>query len=338
MTKHRTILAVGLGSIFEHAHFPILKELLNPRFIYGVEVSSARCRYWKMREPSITIFQDLEDALEKKEYDCAIVACYPRDRYKILKQLYYAGIKRALCEKPLDTTYHGLNEIQNLINKEDFIVIPCHTWAYSPQAIIIERFLKKNWMGPPFYINTCVERTGPAVGAPEGKSLWRINPQLSGGGILFDHGYHQLYLVQRWTNEIFSPIEVKAWVEQNGIDWVTRSIFLGSEGSSLKMFLTWKGNTRSVKCQITSNHACIILKEEGVWFTPNNKQIHKIFQGKPLSAEGYHKSWYENLYKLFFSSCSDDIYIRYLMKEALLANKSILDAYQKMEVLPEVDI
>ena len=338
MTKYRTILAVGLGSIFEHAHLPILKRLLNPKFIYGVELSSARRRYWKIVEPRLTLFQDLDYALEKKEYDYAIVACYPMDRYKILKKLYHTGIKRVLCEKPLDTTYHGLNEIRNLADKEDFMILPCHTWMYSPQVLIIEKYLVKYGLETPFHINTYVERTGPALGAQEGKPLWRINLQLSGGGVLFDHGYHHLYLAQRWTGEIFSPIDVNAWIDQNGVDWITQAIFKGTRGTLLNMLLTWKGNTRCVECQITSNQTRMILSEDSLWFTPPDKQTCKIFQGKPLSSDGYHKSWYEKLYKLFFSSFCSDVYIKCLTKEAFLTNKSILDAYQKMEPLLEVDI
>jgi predicted dehydrogenase len=43
-------------------------------------------------------------------------------------------------------------------------------------------------------------RTQPAASvATECAADWRVDPRMSGGDILFDHGWHALYWVMRWA-------------------------------------------------------------------------------------------------------------------------------------------
>lgn len=341
MTKHRglSVLAVGLGSIFERAHLPVLKRLREVEIITGVEPVSTRRSFWNKQEPDIAIFECLQDALEAGRYDCAVVATYPRERAELLRSLCQAGIQVILCEKPLEVDQKGLEEIQHLIDKYGLVLVPCHTWAYSPVVAAVEQYSKK-FIGHPANVYISVERTSPAIGAKEGYPQWRVDPQLSGGGILLDHGYHCLYLAQRWTDEQeLCPIEVISQLDQRGVDWATRAVFKGVKGTQIELTLTWLGHRRQVIYRVAANGSAITANENKVWLHTSHQDSQEIFCGDTLSGDGIHQFWYQKLYNTFLAVLAGNRdRVNYLNQEAFSVNRAILESYLMMQPTEEISL
>jgi predicted dehydrogenase len=330
--KNLSVLIVGMGSVFERAHLPLLEDVLDIKQISGVEPVLARQRFWKCFYPQITLYDNIDVALKKGNFDCAIVTTYPQGRAKLIKSLCEAKILRILCEKPLETTLEGLEVIKSLVVKHQLILIPCHNWAYSPVLKEVEK-LSKKFISLPAKVRVKIQRTGPAQGAKEGNPFWRIIPQLSGGGILMDHGYHCLYLAQRWlSDQGLYPTKVRANIDRSGNDLSTKAKFISASGSQLELVLTWEGDKRYVSYKISSNGQFIKVDDGGVIVCNLSQNQHHVFSSNSLSENGIYKNWYKELYDIFFSSTSSaDTRVSFLNQEAFTVNESLLNAYSIMK-------
>lgn len=288
------VLAIGLGSIFENAHLPSLKNL-GVTDITGVEPSLTRRDYWKKKDPTIKLSNNLFDVIDDG-YDLAVVMTYPVGRSSILSWLYYAKIKIVVCEKPLATNDLELEEIKRLSSCIN--IIPCHTWLYSPLNTAIINMLD----GPAKTVRIRVERMQPAVGV----TGWRTDKSKSGGGILFDHGYHSLYLAKHWTGiKELKPTYMDAYTE-DGIDYSCLALFSDSQ-SVIELSLTWLGNKRQTSYTLETDQGHLTISESAV-----------------LSKDGYHQKENQMLYEdLVFGSGYNT-----LIAESIEVNQAILDAYR----------
>jgi predicted dehydrogenase len=326
-----SVIAVGLGSIFEHAHLPILREFGDVQSIAGVEPVVARRLFWEKHDPNIVLFEQLDEALQASKYDCAVVTTYPKGRAGLLKHLCRENVRMILCEKPLEVSLERLEEIQQLVDNQGLLLVPCHTWAYSPLVTAIAGCLN-GLLESPVRVHIVVERTKPALGAKEGHPQWRVNPQMSGGGILLDHGYHCLYLARRWVGEHeLHPIEVKSQLDECGVDWATRAVFRSVEGDQVELSLTWKGHRRYVVYQIESNGWVVRANEDTVWLHGPDQAVREVFHGDFLSRDSMHQSWYKKLYRTFLAALAGDTAdIVYLNREAFSVNRAIIESYSMM--------
>lgn len=322
-----SVLAIGLGSIFERAHLPVIRDLSSFGRIVGVEQSGQRREFWRLRDPRFVVFGSLNEALRVGQYDCAVLTTYPKGRATLLQQVCDAGITKVLCEKPLAIDRLDLDRIRHLIHHNQLDLVPCHTWMYAPFVKTLDD-IATAMMKRPFRIRICVERTRPALGAKESEPNWRTNPKVSGGGILFDHGYHSLYLAQYWTGyPILAPLMLEATIDRNNVDWETKAVFKTSRDDRIELCLTWAGQERHVSFKISSEDWALEYRDGTVSLSGTTNGVFLSSRESVQSDDGIHQAWYKELYQTFLAMLSGnrDTSDR-MSQQSLAVNLAILDA------------
>ena len=105
-----------------------------------------------------------------------------------------------LSEKPLVTRVDDAARLASAAARAGRVLHTVHNWLKAPICRKISALVDEGAVGAVRSTRWRTLRTQPAtaVSAP-GIANWRVDPKLAGGGILFDHGWHALYCVARWT-------------------------------------------------------------------------------------------------------------------------------------------
>lgn len=136
-----------------------------------------------------------------------------------------------LLEKPM---VMNTAEAQNLISKRDQtqrLLVVAFPGSLSPQIRTATRMLHSGELGKLLSISaTTWQNWGPGT-----VDTWRQNPEISGGGFLFDTGAHMLNTVVDLAGEEF--IEVAAWLENNDRPVETMGVVIGRLASGAMVTL-----------------------------------------------------------------------------------------------------
>lgn len=114
-----------------------------------------------------------------------------------------AALERGLhvfCEKPLGLNSEQTAHLVSATRKAGAKTMVAFTNRWVPEAACARQMLADGACGEVFHYNLC-KLAG--YGGPGGGWMWRADPQLAGGGVLFDLGCHVIDLAQ-W---LIGPIE-----------------------------------------------------------------------------------------------------------------------------------
>jgi predicted dehydrogenase len=109
------------------------------------------------------------------------------------------GIRNIVCEKPFVLSRDEYRAVARARASSGSRIISVDNWRHSDLNKHVSRLLAEGTIGE---VREVVLRTGRpdhAKGNLGWMPHWRTDRAMSGGGILLDHGWHQLYLVLGWV-------------------------------------------------------------------------------------------------------------------------------------------
>ena len=126
-----------------------------------------------------------------------------------------------LLEKPMVMTAGEAIELIDTRDRTGRLLVVAFQGSLSPQVREASRMLRSGQLGPILNINALVWQDWAAPTA----GTWRQQPELSGGGFLFDTGAHMLNTVADLAGEEF--VQVAAWLENDGRPVDFRAVVIG---------------------------------------------------------------------------------------------------------------
>jgi len=126
-----------------------------------------------------------------------------------------------LLEKPMVMTADQATALIETRDRTGGLLVVAFQGSLSPQVREAARLLRSGELGPILNISAVVWQNWATL--TEG--TWRQQPELSGGGFLFDTGAHMLNTVADLAGEDFT--EVAAWLEDDGRPVDIRATVMG---------------------------------------------------------------------------------------------------------------
>jgi predicted dehydrogenase len=201
---------------------------------------------------------DFHRLLKEHELDTAFIITPHVYHYQQTKACLEAGLD-VLLEKPM-----VMNAIEacNLINIRDqvgHLLVVAFPGSLSPQIRTAVKMLRSNQLGRILSIEGVVwQGWGPGT-----VNTWRQEPEIAGGGFLFDTGAHLLNTVVDLAGEDF--VEVSAWFDYNQRPVETLAVVIGRLASGAMVTLHASGETiPSCASQVHVFCSQAILRT-GVW-------------------------------------------------------------------------
>src|SRR5262252_3905109 len=233
---------VGVGHVAVLGHAPGWARRADAVIAAACDPRPERRGELASQLPSVAWHESLEAMLDAERLDFVDVCTPPADHAPAIRRALEAGA-HVLCEKPLVLDPAEIASLSHLARERGLALATVHNWRYAPMLARATELVRSGALGA---VRSCrweVLRGRPsaAVGASDAAGNWRLDPRLSGGGILTDHGWHAIYVMTDWMGRPeVAAARLTADGRPDAIAEDTASVELRSDQASGEIFLTWR--------------------------------------------------------------------------------------------------
>jgi len=294
---------IGLGNVAIHAHLPVWRKSADFNIEAIVEPSPERAKIGKELLPRARIYPDMGSLLSEETVDFVDICTPPCFHSELVRAACGSGL-HVLCEKPLAMPPEQLEEIRQLTERTQKVVFIVNNWKYAPLWAEVAELIETGRIGTVRSVSLNVLRKPNSGG---GVSNWRKSIEIAQGGILIDHGWHNLYLVLSFLRKYPYSMTVRmepspengARVEET-VD--LRMRFHDAEAS---LHLTWQADCRRNQGTIVGSRGVISVNDDHLILHPADSDPTRIDFSEPLSAGSHHSEWMEPVVRNFSREIKD---------------------------------
>lgn len=279
---------IGCGNVALQAHLPLWRE--DPRFQIEVLVEPNECRAEQVRRlfPDLALHADPAELWRRTDLDFVDICTPPRFHADLIETACRAGL-HVLCEKPLVTSAACLPDICRIAERKKRIVFSVNNWKYAPIWNETLARVRRGQIGRVRSASLTVLRP---PGSGGGAFDWRKDPAIAGGGILLDHGWHNLYLLLMLMGE--APESVCARMEttdQNGAS-IEHTVDLSARfpSGNGRLHLTWNAAVRRNTARVQGDLGKLHVNDDHLILETNGNRRRLDFP-EALSAGSHHLAW-----------------------------------------------
>jgi len=312
---------VGFGNAALHAHLPAWQHSKYFKIVAVVEPDPERARLASGLIPGASIYADMGPAIAHGDLDFVDI-CTPSYTHAGLAEKALGAGLHVLCEKPLVTSFESLERIE-AAKPSGCVLFTVNNWKHAPIWIKTEDIVSEQKLGPIQSISLIVLRPPNSGG---GISDWRRRAETAGGGILLDHGWHQLYLVRSLMTAV--PLSVSAKMEYAGSIEETVDLSVRFHAAEARVHLTWRASSRQNRGEITGPNARILINDDHlVALARASAEVRHNFP-EHLSGGSHHPAWMEKVVENFQTEIIDETIRGTNLAEARWCARVIHCAYQ----------
>jgi predicted dehydrogenase len=144
------------------------------------------------RYPGTRTTVSVDDLLNDETLDAVAIATPVSSHHPLAKSALESG-KHVFVEKPLAATSVQARELASLAEAQGRILMPGHTFLYSPPVNMVRDLIHQGELGDVFFIST--SRVNLGIHQPDVSVVWDLGP-------------HDFSILRYWLDE--SPIAVSA--------------------------------------------------------------------------------------------------------------------------------
>ena len=309
---------IGLGNVAVHGHLPGWLARDDVEIVAVTDVYAPRQATLAGTLPRARWYASAEELLLRERLDFVDLCTPPATHAGLITRALEHGL-HVLCEKPLVCSPGELSTVSRLAAAASRVLYTVHNWHHAP---IIERtsaLLGDGVIGPVQRVVWQTLRTEPAAAAPGGGTNWRVDPSLSGGGILTDHGWHVFYVLQRWIGQ--SPTAVSALLERRGASALrvedTATVRMTFPDATAELLLTWASTVRRTWAEITGSAGSLRVDDDTIVARHGGREDR--WPCPPaLSAGSTHPDWFHEVAGRFLAAVTGNAPDRSNLDEASL--------------------
>jgi predicted dehydrogenase len=318
---------IGFGAVAANGHLPAYLESAEARIVAVVDRTGERRKAAQESVPGIPTFASIAELAAAIEVDFVDICTPPALHGEPILDALARGWN-VLSEKPLLLDLVELEKVRILARETRRAVVPVHNWKYAPIIRRATEFVRSGTIGSLREIEIDTLRIEDCAAVDPAQPNWRRDPDLAGGGVLMDHGWHAIYLARHWFGE--DPIEVQATLHRatpNGIEDEATLNLLFPNGCA-KIFLTWRAALRRNTMRFRGERGEIAIEDDTL--KTGDEEIRFEIA---LSAGSHHADWFAALLPDVIKSFRASERARESFDEAALCLSVIRRAYEVATVV-----
>jgi len=207
---------VGCGSI-SYGHINRFLNIPKVDLVALVDVNQDKIKrvqekIFSLRKQKILVFNDYEKMLSKVNLDAVAIFTPHTLHFSQVMESLKKGL-HVLVEKPMVTEILEAEEIIKEAKIKKRIVLVSYQLRYEPVYKYARKIMKEKKIGEIQFISALITQDW-REGLKRTNRLWRLDPELSGGGMLMDSGSHLLDILL-WLSNL-TPEKVYSFSENKG--------------------------------------------------------------------------------------------------------------------------
>lgn len=203
-----------------------------------------------------------------------------------------------LCEKPVATSRADALELVRLARERGLVLAGCHQYRFNPVWQRVRRWIAAGVLGRWYLVEIAVYRTSADAGTDRAAVPWRARRDVSGGGILLDHGTHLLYTMLDIGG---MPERLSAWtgrlLHRDYDVEDTAQVRLEYPDRIANLFLTWAARQRDTGVRILGEEGSITWTEGTLTLERGGERETHDFSSE--LAKSAYPGWFAELFRTF---------------------------------------
>ena len=288
---------IGFGSIAEYGHLPALQGFPGVEVVAVSDLSPARLAHARAALPNAALFDSPAELIARADLDALDICSPPSTHVELIEAACRSGIANIVCEKPFVLSEEEYARVARARAGSGSRVVSVDNWRYSDLNRQVTCLLTEGKIGCVRSVELHTGRTGSALGNDGWHPRWRTDPLHSGGGIILDHGWHQLYLLLGWMrapvqnvravmrtiDPRHAPVEDEAEIELE---------FPRAMG---RIVLSWAASERSNAGVIRGTDGEITIYDDSL-LVHNGANSRLPFRDR-LTQSSYHPEWFREMFR-----------------------------------------
>ena len=272
MTTPLRITVIGLGywgpnlvrNLFELPEAEVSVCDMRPEAIAAI----------RRRYPSIEGRTRLEEVLEDPNIDAVAIATPVGSHYQLALSSLLAG-KHVFVEKPLAASAAASAELLALAAERDLVLMPGHTFLYSPPVNTIRNLIQSGELGDIYFVSA--SRVNLGLHQPDVSVVWDLGP-------------HDFSILRYWLDE--TPTHVSATSRSCVLPDTPDVVFINMEfasGTIAHVELSWLAPSKLRRTTIVGSRKMVVYDDtspEPVRVFDSGVQL-----ANPASFGEYHLSY-----------------------------------------------
>ena len=316
---------IGFGNVAANGHLPGWRARDDVRIIAATDAAASRRDAFLAVRPDAQWYDTVDDLLSTK-LDFVDVCAPPGSHAALIERALNAGL-HVLSEKPLVTRIEEAKRIAGAAARAGRVLHTVHNWLEAPICRKVSALVDEGAIRAVQSVRWRTLRTQPAIAvSADGVTNWRVDLAMAGGGILFDHGWHALYCVMRWTGipaGVAARLETRRFHEHPLED--TACVELDTPAGVSTIFLTWAADERANTIEIEGEEGEIRVVGDAV-ILKSNAQERRWSCPPSLSEGSHHPDWFGGVAADFLAAATGGA--KSNLDEALLCAR-VIDAAQR---------
>ena len=331
---------VGFGKIARTNHLRAFYDIrLNDKVIItsAVEIDDNIRETIKKEYTGINFYKTQEELFEKEKLDFIDITTPPKYHKSIIENALAKNV-HIICEKPFTLSLDEADKLYHKINSSNILFVPCHQYKYSKVWSEFKKFINEMHDDTKVFIQFNVFRSGADPGLKTNDEPWRLNKEISGGGILSDTGFHYLYL-SNWLLQ--SPLKVTTINNnlshpKNEIE-DTSQVILEYEKGTVQINLTWSFHSRRNEAKLISKNGSLFYNGED-FLTKNFDGFEEQIAVPNISDKSHYTGLYVDLFSEFVEAIEKSKISKEGLNEAYNTINLLTRCYQSATELKSIDL
>src|SRR3954447_6502042 len=187
------------------------------------EMRADRTEKFTERFPGARTTDDFDAVLADPSVDAVAIATPPRTHYPLVKRALEAG-KHVLVEKPLATDGDGAQELVDLAEAEGLVLMPGHTFLYSPPVNKVRDLIRSGELGEVYFVTSSRMNLG----------IYQAD------GVVNDLAPHDLSILLYWIGKPVTMVSATgSTVFQDGVPETAFLTLSFEGGTTANVQLSW---------------------------------------------------------------------------------------------------
>jgi protoporphyrinogen oxidase/predicted dehydrogenase len=198
------------------------------------------------RYPGIACTTRYEELLRDSDLDAVAIATPVASHYALAMSALEAG-KHAFVEKPLAASAEQVVELTRLAESNGLVLMPGHTFLYSPSVTTIKRIIDSGELGEIYFISS--SRVNLGLHQPDVSVVWDLGP-------------HDFSILRYWLGAL--PTEVSALSRSCLLPGVPDVCFINlryASGTVAHVELSWLSPSKLRRTAIVGSEKMVVYDD-----------------------------------------------------------------------------
>jgi predicted dehydrogenase len=281
---------IGLGNVAVNGHLPGWRDRADCVIVAATDASPGRQDVCRSALPEARWHDSVESLLASEDLDFVDI-CTPPSSHADLIEAALGRSLHVLCEKPLVGSLAELDRLASRSRAAGVAFHTVHNWHHAPLVRATDAAIRAGRIGAVREVVWQTLRTQPAVAA--NGDGWRVDPEIGGGGVLTDHGWHVSYVIPRWVGARPEAVSARLETRRHRRFAVedTATVRLHFLDAVADVLLTWAADTRENHAHVIGTAGRIEIDDDTLVLTADGREERRRYP-PPLSDGSAHPDWF----------------------------------------------